>query len=102
MSRRIRINGRRIIALRTSPALTARLAARGRARAARANADFQATASDEDKQSQEHTADSPVPYDVSVRVGDDRTRVYVQTASYAARRHERSTRGSSLLRSGDG
>ncbi|UOW93080.1 hypothetical protein SEA_NOSHOW_11 [Mycobacterium phage NoShow] len=101
MSRRVRINGKRIRAMRTQPALTAKLAARGRARAARANADFDRTASKEDKRSQEHTADSPVPYDVSVRVGDDRTRVYVQTASYAARRHEKSVRGSSLLRSGE-
>lgn len=101
MSRRVRINGRRIRAMRTQPALVAKLAARGRARASRANADFDATASDEDKRSQKHTADSPVPYDTSTRVGDDRVRVYVQTASYAARRHEASVRGSSLLRSGE-
>lgn len=101
MSRRVRINGARIRAMRTQPALTGKLAARGRARAARANSDFYATASKEDKRSQKHTADSPVPYDVSVRVGRDRTRVYVQTASFAARRHEKSVRGSSLLRSGN-
>lgn len=100
MSQRLRLNSKRVIAMRKQPALVAKLAARGRARAARANGDFQATASDTDKQSQEYAADSQVPYDVSVRVGSDRVRVYVQTASYAARRHEASVRGSSLLRSG--
>ena len=98
MSRRARINGDRLRALRKSPALVAKLRARGQVVQAAANADFQATASDEDKRSQKHTADSPVPYDVSTRVGSDRARVYVQTASYAARRHEASVRGSSLLR----
>lgn len=98
MSRRVRINGRRIRALRTSPAMVARLVSRGNGVKSRANADFDRTASDQDKQSQEHAAHSEVPYDLSVRVGSDRARVYVQTASFAARRHERSTRGSSLLR----
>lgn len=102
MSRRVKINHKRLVAMRKQPALAARLLARGKARAGRANADFDVTASDEDKQSQEHAASSPTPYDVSVRVGSDRVRVYVQTASYAARRHEKSTRGSSLLRSGEG
>ena len=98
MSRRVRINGKRLRALRTSPALVAKLVARGNGVKSRANADFQMTASDEDKQSQKYAAHSEEPYDVSVRVGADRARVYVQTASYAARRHENSTRGSSLLR----
>lgn len=101
MSRRVRINSKRIVAMRKQPALVAKLQARGKARAARANDDFQVTASDEDKRSQKHTADSPAPYDTSTRIGDDRARVYVQTASYAARRHEASVRGSSLLRSGE-
>lgn len=98
MSNRVRINGNRIRAMRRQPALVAKLVARGNAVRSRANADFDATASDEDKQLQHHAAHSPTPYDVSVRVSDDRARVYVQTASYAARRHERSVRGSSLIR----
>ena len=98
MSRRVRINHRRLVAMRKQPALVAKLVIRGTAVKNRANADFQATASDADKQAQEHAAHSPVPYDLSVRIGSDRARVYVQTASYAARRHERSVRGSSLLR----
>jgi len=98
MSKRVRINGDRLRALRRSPAMVAKLQARGRGVMNRANDDFDVTASKEDRQSQ-HAASSPTPYDMSTRVGSDRARVYVQTASYAARRHERSVRGSSLLRS---
>lgn len=98
MSRRVKINHKRLVAMRKQPALAVRLLARGQRMASRANADFEVTASDANKQSQHHAAESPEPYDVSVRVGSDRVRVYVQTASYAARRHEKSTRGSSLLR----
>jgi len=95
MSRRMRFNHKRLVAMRKQPALVV-----GRANKVknRANDDFERTASDRDKQSQHHAAESPTPYDVSIRVGSDRIRAYVQTASYAARRHERSTRGSSLLR----
>ena len=98
MSSRVRINPNRIRAMRRQPALVAKLAARGRAVQGKAISDFDSTASEEDKGRQEHAANSPVPYDVSVRVGSDRARVYVQTASLAARSHERSVRGSSLIR----
>lgn len=98
MSRRVRINHRRLVAMRKQPALVVKLLVRGNAMKSRANADFDRTASDADKQAQKYAAHSPTPYDVSVRIGSDRARVYVQTASYAARRHERSVRGSSLLR----
>ena len=98
MSRRVRINGRRIQAMRRQPALVAKLVKRANTVKNRANDDFEVTASDRDKQSQEYAAHSSTPYDVSVRVSADRARVYVQTASYAARRHEGSTRGSSLIR----
>lgn len=98
MSKRIRINHDRLVAMRKQPALVQRLKARGAIVKDRANADFDATASKEDKQKQKYAAESKTPYDMSVRVGRDRVRVYVQTASYAARNHERSVRGSSLIR----
>ena len=98
MSKRVRINHRRLVAMRKQPALVTKLVARGTVVKNKANADFEHTASQADQQLQHHAAHSPTPYDLSVRVGSDRVRVYVQTASYAARRHERSVRGSSLVR----
>jgi hypothetical protein len=98
MSRRLRMNSKRVIAMRKAPERVAHLMKIGRGVMDRANADFYATASDEDRGAQDHAASSETPYDMSVRIGSDRARVYVQTASLAARRHENSTRGSSLLR----
>lgn len=98
MSSRVKINHKRLVAMRKQPGLVTGLTKLAREQAAEANADFDRTASDKDKGSQEHAASSAEPYDVSVRIGRDRVRAYVQTASNAARRHERSPRGSSLLR----
>lgn len=101
MSKRVRINHRRLVAMRKQPALVAKLTVLGMGVLSRANADFQVTASDDDREIQAAST-KPAPYDMSVRVGRDRVRVYVQTASLAARRHERSVRGSSLLRAARG
>lgn len=59
-----------------------------------ANLDFWRTASKEHKRNSERTGREP--YDSSIVIGTDRVRGYVQTANYAARRHER--KNSSLLR----
>lgn len=98
MSNRVRLNSKRVVALRKSPRQVEILRHLADAWARRSNADFWATASDQDRHIQEHGTQSKDPYDVSVRVGSDRARAYVQTASVPARRHEASERGSSLLR----
>lgn len=60
--------------------------------------DFNQTASKREKRIQAEYSRSKIPYDITARTGPDRVRVYVQTANLPARRHERSERGSSLLR----
>lgn len=99
MSQRMKINGARLVHLRTSPRQLQLLTALGTALQHGAIEDFKSTASARDRKSQEQFARSPVPFDITARTGPDRVRVYVQTASLAARRHEHSERGSSLLRS---
>lgn len=59
-----------------------------------ANHDFLRTATKDLQRNSERTGREP--YDMSIVVGTDRVRGYVQTANYAARRHER--KSSSLLR----
>jgi len=98
MSQRIKINGRRVVALRTSPRQLQILTAFGTAVQMRANDDFMRTASSKEIKIMQRYSRSKVPYDVTARTGGDRVRVYVQTANLPARRHEHSTRGSSLLR----
>ena len=98
MSQRMKINSQRIIALRRSPRQLQILLAYGTLLRDKANADFYATASTKEKKIQDKYSRSDTPYDVEARTGNDRVRVYVQTASLPARRHEASSRGSSLLR----
>lgn len=98
MSKRMKINGRRIVHLRTSPRQLQILTAFGTVVQQRANDDFNRTASQKEKNIMARYSRSKVPYDITARTGPDRVRVYVQTANLPARRHERSTRGSSLLR----
>ena len=98
MSQRLKINTARLIELRKSPRQLMLLTAYGTALAHEASQDFYSTASASDRRSQDRFARSPVPFDITARTGNDRVRVYVQTASLAARRHEHSSRGSSLLR----
>ncbi|AZS06577.1 hypothetical protein SEA_JACOREN57_10 [Mycobacterium phage JacoRen57] len=98
MSKRAKINGARLVALRTSPRQLQILTALGTAIQDAANRDFAVTASSREKRIQEEYSRSDTPYDITARTGTDRVRVYVQTASLPARRHEHSTRGSSLLR----
>ena len=102
MSSKMKINSKRIIALRTSPQQLRLLTALGIVVRDGANADFMATASPREIQIMAKFSRSKVPYDLTARTGTDRVRVYVQTANMPARRHERSTRGSSLLRSLNG
>ena len=99
MSKRMKINGKKLIALRTSPRQLQILSAYGTAIQMSANDDFNQTADPEEKAIQAIYSRSSVPYDITARTDPtDRVRVYVQTASLPARRHEISTRGSSLLR----
>lgn len=98
MSKRIKINGRRIVHLRTSPRQLQILSALGTVVAMDANDDFMRTASKKEIAIMRKKSRSKVPYDITARTGPDRVRVYVQTANMPARRHERSGRGSSLLR----
>lgn len=98
MSKRLEFNTARLINLRKSPRQLQILTALGTAIQAAANQDFERTASRGNLRSQHLYARSDVPYDITARTAPDRVRVYVQTASMAARRHEQSSRGSSLLR----
>ena len=98
MSKRMKINSARIIHLRTSPRQLQILTALGIAIRDAANKDFWSTASRKEQRIQREFSRSEEPYDITARTGADRVRVYVQTASLPARRHEKSTRGSSLLR----
>ena len=98
MSKRMKINSARLVKLRTSPRQLQILTAFGTLVQQRANDDFMATASSREIAIMERYSRSKVPYDITARTGPDRVRVYVQTANLPARRHERSTRGSSLLR----
>ncbi len=98
MSKRLKINSQRLVALRRSPRQLQILLAVGTIIRDDANDDFYQTADGRHIYSQEMFARSPTPYDVEARTSEDRIRVYVNTASYAARRHEKSSRGSSLLR----
>ena len=98
MSQKLKLNSSRVIWLRRCPRQLQILTAFGTMLRDAANADFMATASGQNIYSQEMFARSDTPYDVEARTGDDRVRVYVNTASMAARRHEHSSRGSSLLR----
>lgn len=97
MSQRLKLNSQRVIWLRRCPRQLQILTAFGTLLRDAANADFYATASGQHRRQQEF-ARSDTPYDMEARTGDDRVRVFVNTASYAARRHENSSRGSSLLR----
>lgn len=94
----MKINGKRLVALRTSPRQLQILTAFGTVVQERANADFGRTASAKEKAIMARYSRSKIPYDITARTGPDRVRVYVQTANMPARRHERSDRGSSLLR----
>ena len=98
MSKRIKINGRRIVHLRTSPRQLQILTALGTAVQMSANDDFMRSASKRDIAIMRKMSRSKVPYDITARTSADRVRVYVQTANLPARRHEHSPRGSSLLR----
>lgn len=98
MSQKLKLNSARVIWLRRCPRQLQILTALGTVIRDWANADFYSTASGQHIISQEMFARSDTPYDVEARTGNDRVRVYVNTASYAARRHEHSSRGSSLLR----
>jgi hypothetical protein len=98
MSKRIKINGRRLVHLRTSSRQLHILTAFGTVLQQRANDDFDSTASRQEKRIMREFSRSKVPYDITARTGPDRVRVYVQTANLPARRHEHSSRGSSLLR----
>jgi hypothetical protein len=98
MSSRLKINSARLVELRKSPRQLQILTAYGTLLRDAANADFKETASARDRHSQENFARSPTPYDLTAVTGRDRVRVFIQTASLAARRHEHSSRGSSLLR----
>ncbi len=98
MSKRMKINSKRLVHLRTSPRQLQILTAFGTVVKERANADFMQTASRKEIKIMEEYSRSKVPYDITARTGPDRVRVYVQTANLPARRHEHSTRGSSLLR----
>ena len=98
MSQRLELNSARVIWLRRCPRQLQILSALGTIIRDSANADFMATASGQDIYSQEMFARSDTPYDLEARTGNDRVRVYINTASMAARRHEHSGRGSSLLR----
>lgn len=98
MSQKLKLNSTRVIWLRRCPRQLQILTALGTIIRDKANADFKQTASGQNVYSQEMFARSETPYDVEARTGNDRVRVYVNTASYAARRHEHSDRGSSLLR----
>lgn len=99
MSKRMKINEARLVYLRTSPRQLQILTAYGTALQQGANEDFKRTASKKEQKIQENYSRSDVPFDITARTGPDRVRVYVQTASMPARRHEHSPRGSSLLRS---
>lgn len=98
MSQRMKINGKRLVHLRTFPGQLTLLTLLGQAVADDANEDFMRTASKKEIKIMEKSSRSKVPYDITARTSDDRVRVYVQTANLPARRHERSGRGSSLLR----
>ncbi|QSL99622.1 hypothetical protein [Mycobacterium phage Maco6] len=97
MSKRMKINGRRLEALRKGPGITAVLRKYGERQTKAANQDFWATAPGNERYRQRNSSKSKEPYDMTVKQGGDRTRVFVQTASYPARRQEK--RSSSLLRS---
>lgn len=98
MSSKLKINGKRLVALRRSPRQLQILTAYGTAVARAADRDFFATASRKEIHIFQKMSRSPTPYDVTARTAPDRVRVYVQSASLPSRRHEKSTRGSSLLR----
>jgi len=98
LSKKLEFNFARLRHLRTSPRQLQILTAFGSAIAHDANEDFNSTASRKEKHIQDTYSRSDTPYDITARTGPDRVRVYVQTASLPARRHEHSTRGSSLLR----
>jgi hypothetical protein len=94
----MKINGKRVVALRKSPRQLSILTGFGSVIQHRANEDFNSTAAAHEKRIMAEFSRSKVPYDITARTGTDRIRVFVQTANMPARRHERSTRGSSLLR----
>jgi hypothetical protein len=94
----MKINGKRVVALRKSPRQLSILTAFGTVIQQRANEDFNSTAAAHEKRIMAEFSRSKVPYDITARTGTDRVRVFVQTANLPARRHEKSTRGSSLLR----
>lgn len=94
----MQINAKRLVHLRTSPRQLQILTAYGTAIQQDAIEDFYATASKKNIYIFSTRSRSQVPYDITARTGPDRVRVYVQSASLPTRRHEKSTRGSSLLR----
>lgn len=98
MSKRMEINSARLVHLRTSPRQLQILTAYGTAIMHDANEDFMQTASAKNIHVFQKMSRSQTPYDITARTGPDRVRVYVQSASLPTRRHEKSTRGSSLLR----
>ena len=98
MSKRMQINPQRLVFLRTCPRQLQILTAFGTAIQQDANKDFFETASAKEIKIFQNFSRSKVPYDITARTSPDRVRVYVQSASLPSRRHEKSTRGSSLLR----
>lgn len=98
MSKRIQIHPQRLVFLRTCPRQLQILTAFGTAIMHDANEDFMQTASAKEIKIFQNFSRSKTPYDITARTAPDRVRVYVQSASLPSRRHEKSTRGSSLLR----
>jgi hypothetical protein len=94
MPRKGKINFGRLKELMRSNEIQAVLTDKAEKLVNEANADFWNTAPGQERYRQRATGRDP--YDTSLVVGDDRARVYVQTTSYAARRHEQ--KSSSLLR----
>lgn len=96
MSKRMKINFKRVAELRKGPGITAVLKKYGNAQMNAANKDFWSSAPGQERHRQRELSASDQPYDMTVKEGSDRTRVYVQTASRPARRQEK--KSSSLLR----
>lgn len=88
MSSRVRINHRRLVALRTGAPITRKLQSLGRRQMQEANRDFWATAPKKEREAQKRLGREP--FDMTTKKGSDRTRVFVQTTSYPARRQSTS------------
>jgi hypothetical protein len=103
MTARMKINSAAITRLRTCPRQLQLLTAYAMAIQKAANDDFMATAHPREIAIMKKYSRSKIPYDITARTDlSDRVRVYIQTANLPSRRHEHSTRGSSLLRALNG